>query len=126
MPGFRPERIAELIHKELAQRLRLEIKDPRVGPVSITSLTVTKDLSRATVRYLPLGGGEPDADLADGLDQAARKLRGPIGRALRLRHAPELVFEYDEHHAKAVAVTQLLDKLQQEREAAEEQSEEEA
>jgi len=120
MPGFRAERIAEMIHKELAQRLRLEIKDPRVGPISITSITVTKDLSRAVVLFLPLGGGDPSDELSAGLEAAGRKLRGPIGRALRLRHAPELVFRFDEHHAQAVAVTRLLDKLQREREEDEE------
>jgi ribosome-binding factor A len=116
MPGFRAERIAEMIHKELASRLLLEVKDPRVGPISITSIDVTKDLSRARVSYLPLGGGEASDELKEGLEAAARQLRGPIGRALRLRHAPELVFVFDEHHAKAVAVTQLLDQLSRERE----------
>jgi len=121
MPGFRAERIAEMIHKELAQRLLLEVKDPRVSPISITSIEVTKDLSRARVLFLPLGGGEASEELQAGLESAAKQLRGPIGRALRLRHAPELVFVFDEHHAKAVAVTRLLDQLSRERGDAEEE-----
>lgn len=120
MPSYRPERVAELIHKELGQRLRLEVKDPRVTPISITSVEVTRDLSRAVVTYLPLGGGTPSPDLIDGLEQAARQLRGPIGRALRLRHAPELVFEVDTHTEEAFRVTALLDRLAQERQSREE------
>ncbi len=116
MPSYRAERIAEMIHRELAQRLRTEIKDPRVTPISITSVVVTRDLRRAEIAYLPLGGGEVPEALREALDEAARRLRGPIGRALRLRHAPELVFEVDTTTEAAIRVTHLLDQLARERE----------
>lgn len=115
MPGHRPARIAEMIHKELAQRLRLEVKDPRVTPISITHVRVTGDLRRAYVQFTPLGGGEPSEELVEGLSDAARRLRGPIGRALRLRHAPELLFEFDTHIDEAVRMTSLLDRMSAER-----------
>lgn len=114
--NYRAERVAELIHKELAQRLRLEVKDPRLEPISITDISVNRDLSQAHIRYLPLGGGAPGEHLQAGLDAAAKKLRGPIGRALRLRHAPELVFQFDDQHDQAMAVSNLLAKLARERE----------
>lgn len=117
MPGYRPERVGEMIFRELAERLRSQIKDPRVVPISITKVEVTRDLSRAVVSYMPLGGGEPAADLREGLEAAAKQLRGPIGRALRLRHAPELVFTYDERTDAAFRVTAILDKLSAERRA---------
>jgi ribosome-binding factor A len=113
--GHRPERVAELIHKELAQRLRLEVKDPRVTDVSITHVKVSADLSYATISYMPLGGGEPSEELAEGMQSASRQLRGPIGRALRLRHAPELRFVYDTHTDRAVEMSTLLDRLARER-----------
>lgn len=116
MPSYRPERIAEMVHRELAQRLRLEVKDPRVTPVSITGVHVTRDLRRAEISYMPLGGGEVSEELQEGLDDAAKRLRGPIGRALRLRHAPELVFLVDTTTEDAIRVTRLLDQLAQERE----------
>ncbi|MEQ1504714.1 MAG: 30S ribosome-binding factor RbfA [Myxococcota bacterium] len=119
MPTYRPERVAEMIHRELAERLRSEIKDPRVGPISITAIEVTRDLSRAVVSFLPLGGGGPSDELAEGLADAARRLRGPIGRALRLRHAPEIVFSFDEHTDRAFRVTSLIDRLAADRRAAE-------
>lgn len=115
MPGHRPERIAEMVHRELAERLRSDIKDPRVTPISITSVEVTRDLGRAVVSFLPLGGSGPDAELEEGLREAARKLRGPIGRALRLRHAPELVFTYDHRTEGAFRVMNVLDRLAAER-----------
>lgn len=115
MASYRPERVAAMIHRELAQRLRLEIKDPRITEVSITEVSVSRDLSRARVHYMPLGGGKPSPEMQDGLDDAARRLRGPIGRALRLRHAPEIVFEYDTHTDAAFAVTRLIDQLAAER-----------
>lgn len=120
MPSYRPERVAELIHKELSQRLRLEVKDPRVTPISITSVEVNRDLSRAVVTFLPLGGGEASEELIEGLGSAARQLRGRIGRALRLRHAPEIVFEVDTHTEDVFRITSLLDRLTEEREAREE------
>ena len=116
MGGYRAERIAELIHRELASRLRLEVKDPRVEPISITHIEVTRDLRKATIQYMPLGGGEGSEELQAGLEVAARQLRGPIGRALRLRHAPELVFEQDTHTEEAIRVTRLIDSLTRDRE----------
>lgn len=117
MPSFRPERVAAMLHREVAERLRMEIKDPRVVDISITSVVMSKDLSKATVSYLPLGGGGESPELQDGLDEAARRMRGPIGRALRLRHAPEIVFAYDTHSERAFAVTRLIDQLSAERDA---------
>lgn len=108
MRGYRPERVAELIHQELAQRLRNEIKDYRLVPLSITHVQVTRDLSRATISYMPLGGGDIGPDLAAAVEDAAKALRGRIGRALRLRHAPELVFVPDTHTEQAIRVTKLI------------------
>lgn len=115
MSSYRPERVAELIHQELAQRLMLDIKDPRVVPISITRVKVSRDLSRADVEFMPLGGGAVSDELLEGLDEAARRLRGPIGRALKLRHAPEIVFVEDTTTEAAIRVTHLLSKLASDR-----------
>lgn len=116
MGGYRSQRIAEMVHREVAQRLRTEIKDYRLVPVSITHVDVTRDLSRATVHVMPLGGGGFSDEAGEALVDAARQLRGPIGRALRLRHAPEIVFVADNHTEMAVKVTSLLDRMERERE----------
>jgi ribosome-binding factor A len=57
MPSYRPARIAELVHREVAARLRQDVKDPELGPISITRVEVPRDLGCAVVFYLPLGGG---------------------------------------------------------------------
>ena len=96
MKGIRPQRVAELVHRELAVLLRTDIKDPRVGDVSITHIQVTGDLRQARVYVTSLGGGGDDKQMLRGLQSAARFLRGRVGRALKLRHAPELEFRLDE------------------------------
>ena len=111
MAGFRPARMAGLIHQELAVLLAREAKDPRLEPISITRVVVTPDLRRATVEYLPLGGGKPSQELQEGLAHVARQLRGPVGRALGIRHAPELVFAVDEHTEAAIRVTHLIETI---------------
>jgi ribosome-binding factor A len=118
MPTHRPERIAEMIHMEIAQRLLRDIKDPLLTPISITRVEVPRDLGCANVFYLPLGGGNASAALQEALVRAGKQIRGPIGRALRLRTAPELIFKFDVDHEQAVKVSLLLGKIsQQQREA---------
>lgn len=114
MPSHRPERVAEMVHREVAQRLLTEIKDPELSAISIVGVDMARDLSYATIRYLPLGGGEETASLTGALDRAARRLRGPVGRALRLRTAPELRFRFDAEHERAVRITQLLEEVRRE------------
>lgn len=115
MGGYRADRIAVLIQRELSMRLRTDVKDPRVTDVTITHVSVSGDLRRAVVEWMPLGGGEPSDELVEGLAEAARKLRGPIGRALRLRNAPELIFRQDEVTEDAFRVSQLIEELSRER-----------
>jgi ribosome-binding factor A len=111
MPSYRPERVAEMVHRELSTRLRRDIKDPQMGDVSITRVDMTRDLGRATVYFLPLGGGDVSKELRQALARASKQLRGPVGRALRLRTAPEIVFREDVHHEEAVRLTRLLDQI---------------
>jgi ribosome-binding factor A len=115
MPSYRPKRVAEMVHKEVSHRLRVEIKDPRISSISITNVEVSRDLQGAVISYLPLGGGVPSEELLAGLSDAARRLRGPIGRALRLRRAPNLHFVYDSNFEDAIRVSNLLDRLGAER-----------
>ncbi|MDP2306722.1 MAG: 30S ribosome-binding factor RbfA [Pseudomonadota bacterium] len=111
MSSRRAERIASIMHAELARLIREEVKDPRVGTISITEVVVKADLGSARVRYLPLGGVGNRTQVQAGLEAAARYLRGPIGRALGIRHAPELKFELDpnvEYAAKMDALFRTL------------------
>lgn len=110
MAGYRPERIAELIHREVSMLLMTN-KDPRIGSISITKVEITRDLRKATLLYLPLGHDEAAEETQEGLNHMARQWRGPVGRALGIRHAPELHFQLDRHTVDAVRVASLLDKI---------------
>ncbi len=116
MPGYRHTRIAELVHAEVATLLRHETKDPRLVDISITRVDVSRDLKKAMIEYLPLGGGAISADLKDALRDVSRKFRGPVGRALGIRHAPELHFVPDTTTEAAIRVTQLISNISRQQE----------
>jgi ribosome-binding factor A len=111
MSSRRAERIASVMHAELARLLREEVKDPRVGTISITEVVVKADLSTARIRYLPLAGAGDRAQIQSGLEAASRFLRGPMGRALGIRHAPELRFELDPNVEYAARMEALFKSL---------------
>ena len=111
MAGYRPKRIAELIHRELSVRLRQTLKDPGFPPISITHVEVSGDLRHATVYWSPLGGTHASDELLEAMHDASRRLRGPVGRALGTRHSPELHFELDTHTEDAVRMTALLSEI---------------
>ncbi len=74
--------------------MRRELRDPRLGMVTLTEVKMSSDSAYATVYYSSLGGDEKQTQ--EILDEAADQLRGPVGRALGLRHSPELRFVKDE------------------------------
>jgi ribosome-binding factor A len=111
MSSRRAERVASVVHAELARMLREDVKDPAIGVVSLTGVTVNPDLTVARVRYLPLGGVGDRAAIQAGLERAARMLRGHIGRALQIRHAPELRFELDRNVEYAAHMDEIFKRL---------------
>jgi ribosome-binding factor A len=90
----RHKRVAQQIQRALSELIRREMRDPRLGMVTLTEVRMSSDLSYAQVYYSVLGADKQQAQ--DILDTAAEMLRGPLGRALKLRHAPELRFVADE------------------------------
>jgi ribosome-binding factor A len=112
----RPDRVAEAIREEVATYLTEGVKDPRVrGMVTVTGVDVTRDLRHAKVFVSVLGEEAERADTMAGLAGMAAHLRGHIGRALRLRAAPELTFKYDQSVTHAARIETLLEQLRQER-----------
>ena len=107
----RSVRVASEVSFALAQVLREGVKDPRVTPITITSVRLSDDLSVARVNFVPLGGtGDAEAIVA-GLESARGYLRREVGRRVRLRYVPELRFHIDEHLEQAIGMTALLDQL---------------
>jgi ribosome-binding factor A len=116
----RPDRVAEAIREEVAKFLADGVKDPRVrGLVTVTGVDVTRDLHHAKVFVSIMGDDAARAETFDGLLGVAGYLRGRIGRALRLRVAPEIEFRNDASVAHAARIETLLEQLQREREAKE-------
>jgi ribosome-binding factor A len=108
----RPDRVAEAIRVEVATFLSQDVKDPRVvGLVTVTGVDVSRDLRVATVYVSIYGSDAERAATADGLASVASHLRARIGRALRLRLAPEIVFKPDESIARAARIETLLSQL---------------
>jgi ribosome-binding factor A len=112
----RPDRVAEAIREEVATFLAEGIKDPRVvGLVTVTGVDITRDLRHAKVFVSILGSDAERAATLDGLASAASHLRPRIGRALRLRVAPEIAFKLDQSVAHAARIETLLAQLHDER-----------
>jgi ribosome-binding factor A len=105
----RSERVAEGIREEVATFLAEDAKDPRiVGLVTVTGVDVTRDLRHAKVFVSIMGSDVERQATLEGLDSAAGHLRSRIGRALRLRVAPEITFRYDDSIARAAKIEALL------------------
>lgn len=108
----RADRVAEGIREEVAVFLRTEAKDPRISPlVTVTGCEVTRDLRHAKVFVSVMGSDEERAQTFEGLASVATHLRARVGRALRLRLAPEIVFKPDESVAHAARIEDLLAKI---------------
>ena len=108
----RPDRVAEAIREEVANFLAEGVKDPRVvGLVTVTGVDITRDLRHAKVFVSVLGSDAERAATLDGLASVASHLRSRIGRALRLRIAPEIAFKLDESVAHAARIESLLAQL---------------
>ena len=108
--GFsRSDRVAEQIRRELAELIRLELKDPRVSLVTITDVEITPDYAHAKVFYTTLVSAEERVELERGLKHSAGFLRREIGRRVRIHHNPELHFVYDASVERGSHLSQLID-----------------
>jgi len=97
-------RHAERVRELVAQVVRTQIKDPRLGMITFTDSRITADLREATVFYTVLGDVEQQAATAAALESAKGLMRSTVGRALGLKHSPTLTFVHDNvlDHAKHI------------------------
>ena len=105
----RSERVAGQIRRDLARLIQQEIKDPKVGFVSLSDVEVTRDLSHAKV-FITVFEPEKARESLDALRRAAGFLRVRLGKELRLRHVPELHFQHDDSVEKGSHIDQLFSK----------------
>lgn len=108
----RPQKLGDLIQRELAELIRLELRDPRVGMLTLTSVDVSPDLSHAKVFFTILES-QKLADTLAGLKRAAGFLRSQLARRIQLYTTPELRFEYDESVERGDRLSRLIDSTKQ-------------
>lgn len=107
----RARRLGEQIQRELTDLLRRDVKDDRIGNVTITAVSVTGDLRTARVYYLVFGKEGADPKVQRGLESAAGFLRNALSRSLMIRYTPTLSFELDTSIEHGVRLTQLIDSV---------------
>jgi ribosome-binding factor A len=107
----RAERVGDLLKEELSELLLREIKDPRIGFVTITGIRVSPDLRHARVYIVTHETDEGQQRILDGLESARGYLRGALGRRLRLRYIPDLSFCVDETMEEGFRIQEILKSL---------------
>ena len=112
----RPDQVGESIRQVIADLLLTELRDPRIGFVTVTGVQVTPDLSVATVRVSVMGTEEERTAALVGLQSAAGFLRTRVGRAISTRLTPELRFELDRGLEHAARINKILGELRGEAE----------
>jgi ribosome-binding factor A len=111
--SHRPERLGELIRETIAEFLTTNVRDPRIGFVTVTSVQVSADLGHATVLVSVMGSDEEKDRSLEGLTSAARFLRGRLARDLKTRTSPEIHFQLDRGIEHAQRIEQVLKELKE-------------
>jgi ribosome-binding factor A len=114
MPGIRKERLEELLKREISEIIRREVKDPRIGFVTVTDAEVSNDLSFAKVFVSVLGTEEQQAAALKGLNSATRFIRGEFGQRIKLRQVPEITFRMDTAIQHGARIHELLEQIRRE------------
>jgi ribosome-binding factor A len=102
-------RLADQIQRDLADLLRNELKDPRVGMITLTGVEVSNDYRHAKIFFTTLDGPEIVLQTQQGLQRASGFLRSQLARGLKLRIVPELHFVHDESVERGVRLSKLID-----------------
>jgi ribosome-binding factor A len=112
----RARRLGAEIQRELTQLLRRDVKDERIGNVTITAVEVAGDLRTAKVYYLVFGKEGADPRVQAGLTSAAGFLRNALSKSLMIRYTPTLSFALDTSIEHGVRLTKLIDQVNKPRE----------
>src|SRR5258706_13733600 len=105
MTTERRARIADQIQRELAELVRLDVRDPRVRMVTLTGVELSRDQSHAKVFFTVLGSVSEQREAQEGLARAAGFLRSSLAHRLSTRTVPELAFAYDESVERGVRLS---------------------
>ena len=100
--------MADLIKVELSDVIHRQIRDPRIGIVTITGVKMTDDLKLARVYFVAMGKDTCDPDTLKGLEQAKSFMKRELGKRLKLRYIPDIIFTLDESFAYGSRIDKLL------------------
>lgn len=109
--GKRSERVADLIQREISDLLMRSIKDPRIGFVTVTRVSVSDDCRTARVYYSVMGTSEEREASLEGLESAKGFIRRELGKRITLRYTPELFFQFDPSIEYAIHIEEVLREL---------------
>ncbi len=107
----RSERVSDQIKREIADILMRKIKDPRIGFVTVTDVELADDLRNAKV-FVSVLGAEHAATIK-GLESASAFIRAELGRRMRLKFVPELLFRYDDSAERGAHIMELLSEVEE-------------
>jgi ribosome-binding factor A len=110
---LRVAKLEEAIKQEISSIIQRDLKDPRIGFISIPRVVVSGDLRHATVYVSTLGSEEERDKSLVGLQRATGFLRSELGRRIRLRYTPELTFQLDKSIAYAIELSNFIDQLRE-------------
>lgn len=108
MQGQRSQRVGESIQHEISALLLRGLKDPRIGFVTVTGVEMTPDLHLARVYYTVIGDDAVRKSTASGLKSAIPYIRQQLGKQLRMRYVPDLIFQYDTSIDYGIRIESLL------------------
>lgn len=114
MSRQRAERLAELLKQEISDIILKEVKDPRIGFVSVTDIEVSGDLRHAKVYVSVYGSDKEREDTMKGLEQATGYIRKLLGERITVYHTPEIIFRYDNSIEHGAHISKLIDKIKNE------------
>jgi ribosome-binding factor A len=109
----RADRVKKILREEISKILEYELKDPRVGLVTITRVDVTKDLRHAKVYFSVIGDESRKEQARQGVESATGFVRKMIGERVRLKFLPEIEFKYDDSIEYSQHISEVLDKIKQ-------------
>ena len=113
MANKRAVRVGELLKEEISQIVLREMKDPRIGFVSVTDVEVSGDLRHAKVFISVYGSDQEKKETLEGLQQAQGFVRKLVGERVKIHHTPEIIFRYDDSIENGVHISEIIKDLKE-------------
>jgi ribosome-binding factor A len=120
MEGKRSDKVADLIRKEVSELFVKTVKDPRIGLITITRVTVTPDCRIARIHFSVPGSEEERDRSIQGIESAKGYIRRELARRLNLRYTPEIHFQFDPSIEYAIHIAEVIESLKKEESKADE------